>query len=262
MKTHSTLPPTATVFEQLARHLDGFAYKRGAYTGDAPADTSRRGRSHYRVARRAPTHIAIVFHATDIIRCYADEPDTLMLDSGGWHDSPTTRAAYWEAPLGPLVPGVSLGSPYNVPTPRPVGSMTAINWTAFYDGMRVDLVRSRDGRPLRWEVRDPRPLLKFVADREARKEVASYPAYKEFRQALPILFDGCALNGTIYRRSFGQLVLSDFDDPADWPGIIARAAAETRTWRTRTWREESTPAKANKWVYDHLTKHLTLTVPA
>ena len=257
MRTHSTLPPTAAVFDHLSRHIDGFAYTKGQFKGDAPADTSRRGKTHYRVARRSPTHIAVVFHSTDIIRCYAAEPDTLLLDSGGWHDSPTTRQAYWEAPLGPRTPGVSLYSPYNVPTPRPVGSMTAIRGTAFYDGMRVDLTRSHEGHPLQWVPREPKPLMKFVADRPARRAVRAHPGYAEFRQALPLLFDGCSAEGTIYRHSVGQLHLSDFDDPANWPDIIARAASSTRTWNT-----PSTPEKADKWVYDHLTNHLRITVPA
>ena len=52
-------------------------------------------------------------------------------------------------------------------------------------------------------------------------------------------------------------MLADFDDPANWPDIIAHAAANTRTWPT-----ESTTAKADKWVYDHLTNPLRVTVPA
>ena len=257
MRTHSTLPHTATVYDQLARHIDGFAYTKGAYKGDAPADASRRGKTHFRVARRSPTHISVVFHATDIIRCYAAEPDTLLLDSGGWHDSPTTRKAYWEAPLGPRTPGVSLHSPYNVPCPRPVGSLTAIRGTAFYDSMKVDLLRSADGRPLQWVPRDPRPLMKFAADREARATVRAHPGYAAFRQALPILFDGCKGKGITYWHSHSQIGLAEFDDPANWPDIISRAASQTCDWRT-----ESTPAKADKWVYDHLTNHLRVTVPA
>lgn len=243
-----------TIYTQLEAYLAKHAYSKGQYKGDAPADPDRRGRTHIRVVRRSPSQISIVMHATDIVRCYADEPDTLMLDSNGWHDSPTTREAYWDlggfrCPLAGL-PRIDLSTP-RTPSPRPDCSRTAFLGRAWVDGVRV----THDA-PHGWEHTELPPIKKFVADREARKRVANYPPFKEFMQTLPVLLEGAARMPSAALFGFGQLMLSDFDDPANWPGIIRRAIFADRS------NGSTTPEWARRWVYNHMTSHLRTSVPA
>ena len=83
-----------TMYERLQAHLTKHAYKRGANKGDAPLDSSRRGRSHERVSTRRD-HMAVRFWNTDVIRAYPD--GRIVLNCGGWYMSPTTKTCVNDA---------------------------------------------------------------------------------------------------------------------------------------------------------------------
>ena len=255
MNPHNTpnaLPPTATAYERLAYHLANHAYTRGVNKGDAPADASRRARSHFRVVRRSPTRLAVLFHRTDILTVTSDAPDTLVLNTDGYHANPTTREAYWGLGRGPLfaLPRILLATP-PTRTPRPVSSQTSILGGAFYDGLTLDLVRTEDGRPLRWEPRDPKPLTRFVADREARRAVLGDPRVKAFFAALPVIYDGAIRSNAAPRVPTGPHVF----EPENWPNIIKWAYHQTRWW------VQATPEFIAQKVRARLTDHLTKEVP-
>lgn len=79
-----------TAFTKLKMHLDRHAYKKGGYKGDAPADSSRRGKTHFRVVgRKSLGCMAVRMHNTDIITAYED--GRLILDCRGWAHSSTTK---------------------------------------------------------------------------------------------------------------------------------------------------------------------------
>lgn len=83
--------PKPTLYTTLSLHHSRYEYKRGYYLGDAPAIADKRWKSHFRVQKLRDC-MAVMFHNTRIIRAYPD--GTVMLDSAGWSDSPTTRAAF------------------------------------------------------------------------------------------------------------------------------------------------------------------------
>lgn len=80
---------------ELKFHLDRHIYKRGAYKGEAPADPSRRGKTQFRVIKGNGGQMIVRYHHADIMTAYED--GRIVLDTRGWHDSPTTRSAMNEA---------------------------------------------------------------------------------------------------------------------------------------------------------------------
>jgi hypothetical protein len=76
-----------TPYEKLKEHLAEHKYKRGAHTGDAPADSSRRWRNHVRV-REDNGDMVVTMFETNILRVSPDNIITLSL--GRW-DGSTTR---------------------------------------------------------------------------------------------------------------------------------------------------------------------------
>lgn len=203
-----TTQPTA--YENLKAHLSHHAYKRGAYKGAAPADASRRGRNRHRVEDRG-SYIVIVFHATHIIRAYPD--GRLVLDTNGWSEHPTTKAAVSDSLR-------ICGHQYRgyLHAVRHGGySQTAFRNLRFYDGMELD-VTGRVTTPLK-------PFSKRVADREARAEFRADTA--DFRAMLPVL------HATTTPRRTWPDPRRDFDNPKKWADIVAHYWRPTHqeTWR-------------------------------
>jgi hypothetical protein len=76
---------------KLTMHLSRHMYKRGQFKGDAPADSSRRAKSHFRVIKGNGGQMIVRFHNADLISAYED--GRIKLNTEGWHTAPTTRAA-------------------------------------------------------------------------------------------------------------------------------------------------------------------------
>lgn len=195
----------------LNRHIAKHAYKKGAYQGAAPADASRRNRSHYRVERRDGA-IAVVFHHTDILTAY--ENGTVVLDSGTWHDAPTTREAMTHALAlagyrGWLTTKTLSGyrqTAFQMP-PKAGGAWLSMRW---HDGITI----TPDGA-----VSGAGPLLRYEADREARKawreEAAPYKAM------LPVLVAGLEARNGRYDGYPGAPQHDDTFEPEMWPALTA-----------------------------------------
>jgi hypothetical protein len=80
---------------KLQLHLSRHMYKRGQFKGDAPADSSRRAKSHFRVIKGNGGQMIVRMHNADLITAYED--GRIKLDTKGWHGSPTTRKCMHEA---------------------------------------------------------------------------------------------------------------------------------------------------------------------
>jgi hypothetical protein len=80
---------------KLKLHLERNMYKRGRNKGDAPADSSRRAKTHFRVIQGNGGQMIVRFHNADILSAYDD--GHIVLNTNGWHASPTTRSAMGEA---------------------------------------------------------------------------------------------------------------------------------------------------------------------
>jgi len=76
------------MYTKLSMHLERHMYKKGAHKGDAPADSSRRGKTHYRVVKGNDDTYRVRMHGTDLITAYPD--GKVKITTGGWWDSPTT----------------------------------------------------------------------------------------------------------------------------------------------------------------------------
>lgn len=212
-----------TLHTTLSLHHSRYEYKRGQYQGDAPADASRRWKSHFRVQKLTDGSYAVLFHNTRIIRAYPD--GTVMLDSAGWDGSPTTRDAFGY--YGYWLRSHRVGSYAQTvlcPSRRYLGPRVR-----FYDGMTL----GPD-----WRLTSPsRPLMRRVADRATRKEWREDADVMAFRAALPVLH---AAVGAMEPRATAQLRYSlDFrrissacDRHENWPAIVARYYRDTpaETW--------------------------------
>ena len=125
-----------TPYLKLKLHLDQHVYKRGAYKGDAPADPSRRSRTHVRVVPGRPIEggpmIVRMYH-TDILR--VTEDNRICISTRGWFTS-TTKQNLNDA-LARFVGWGRVGTQrvfgYNHEVIRIIGKTYR-----FYDGMEFD----------------------------------------------------------------------------------------------------------------------------
>jgi hypothetical protein len=213
-------------FARLKLHIERHKYTKGRHAGEAPADTSRRAKTHFRVVQRTNSRIDIVFHSTSILRTSADSPN-IVLDSGGWHASPTTREALRDA----VYLATQQGG-WWVRTHHENGySQTAVAGYAFYDGMEFD--------PEFRLVSPPQPFKAYRADREANK--AFLDRAKDFRAMLPVLHTAGrqALTADVTRQwiTLGYCekdrVLRCLDTPELWPLLAGLYHKDThqQTWQ-------------------------------
>lgn len=193
-----------TPYQNLKLRWERDQYKRGQFKGDAPLE--KREATHKRILTPSESRVQVLMHRTIIMTAYAD--GRFVLNTDGWHDSPTTRETVGSALHAAGLRGYL--------TSERIGnySQTAIviggvgKWR-FEDGMEF----SHNG-----ELLSPAPKWqKYVADREARK--AKVAELKPLLDMLPILHSAQYLNG----HTPGRLVdISQFnpDDPELWPGIV------------------------------------------
>ena len=222
-----------TAYSTALLHISRNAYKRGAYKGDAPADTGQRGKSHFRIVDRGD-HCAVRFHNTDIIRAY--ENGDIVLSSNGWVNSPTTRKAFAE---GLAV----LGMRYTVTEPHGLNyrshNQTVVtahpNTYVYYDGMRFN----QEGHLLTL----PRAFHEKRIDREETKELAKEIADSGFKAMYALIYATCSPDVRLCLAPQNTRdKLTDADRACDWPGIVAHYKwSRSFDYQTRTsgWTENS-----------------------
>lgn len=216
-----------TPYTKLKFHIERYKYTKGAYRGEAPADTRRRGKTKFRVVQRTPDRIDIIFHHTSILRVSEDSPN-IVLDSAGWHESPTTREALRYAVY------LATGQRVWFGTRRENGyAQTAVGgkWV-FYDGMEFD--------PEMNLVSPPKPFKAYRADREANKALLELA--KPYRGILPVLHTACPTIGydanartTWYSlgRTEADRIEAALQMPEHWPLMTQLYWRETHklTWQ-------------------------------
>ena len=201
-----------TAQTNLQLHLERHEYKRGRYKGDAPADDSRRARTHFRVT---PDH-TVVFHTTVILTARPD--GTIRLHTNGWDSAPTTREAMNHAIF------VAVKKPVYMHSKRYNGlSQTAIGQHRYYDGMVFDSDMQL--------VSSPAPFSAYATDREATKALRDAAA--PLRAMLPILVaaEGANPAPTHQRhapwyniragRTDTDRAMYIFDNPEHWPAFVS-----------------------------------------
>ncbi|WP_372827304.1 hypothetical protein [Polaromonas sp.] len=85
-----------TTYTQLQLHLSRYEYKRGQYTGDAPADYRRRAKNNFRVRKFVSEDaFGIKFYNANLITAYPN--GDIVIDCAGWGNRVTTGAAMYYA---------------------------------------------------------------------------------------------------------------------------------------------------------------------
>lgn len=219
--------PSVTPFGNLRLHIERHAYKKGAYAGAAPADTSRRGKSHFRVEMRG-TYISVVFHCTSILRAFDD--GRVVLNTDGWHESPTTRAALEDALYISGYRGWLrsdrrngyMNTVLNIPSARG-GARIRVGWA---DGITI----SPTG-----EVTGYAPIKAYRADKEARK--AWREQAQPFKEMLPVLLAGLEAQGTGRGYlPYGNSIQGAALYPEHWPNLAEYLAFHSGYDAPAAWR--------------------------
>lgn len=212
---------------KLKLHLERYVYKRGRNKGEAPADPSRRAKTHFRVIKGNGGQMIVRFHNADLLSAYED--GRIVLDTKGWHASPTTRTAM-NFTLGFFGVGA-------VGSVRKGGySQTGIRVNGktyrYYDGMEF----AADGTPLT-------PLKVFTAKRTDREETAEFRAdikASGFVGVFPVLYAAAEVPERTWIPTMAKKIMTSDYHANDWPQLVA--LTKYPTWRARHY---SRPAHDN-----------------
>ena len=214
----------------LALHIQRHKYTKGAHTGEAPADTSRRAKTHFRVLHYPYNDTyAVRFHNTDILTAYTD--GRIRLHTNGWHDSPTTREAMRDAIFIATKQRAYLHSVRHnglSQTALRINTTTGTRSYRYYDGMEF-----LNGQLITTEA----PFERYVADKDARAVVRAEA--QPLRDVMPLLLASLPPNPSTHHTLPGywdatsaRRLRDTLQDPDKWQGIVARHAKPTpqQTW--------------------------------
>ncbi len=165
-----------TTYAKLKLHLERHEYKRGQFKGDAPLDAKRRGRSHTRVFDHGLRR-GVVMHNTRILTAYEDR---FVLDSGGWHYSPTTRDALNRALQFTPIAGSYLHSRVVSGISQITLRLSGVGCVLYYDGMEFD-AQGKLTTPLK-------PFMQRRINREESKEFVQEVKDSGFKAMFPLLY--------------------------------------------------------------------------
>lgn len=203
-----------TAYSTALLHISRYAYQRGAHKGDAPADSSSRRKTHFRML--ALTGRCVVrFHNTNIITAY--ENGDVEFDARGWVDSPTTRRAFDDGLHALKIRNVS--RPYGMAhrSAQHTVVKAAGGVYVYYDGMRFD----QDGELLT----APRLFQEYRIDRMETADLAQELKDSGFKAMFPVIYATCKVEGELILHLTPQDMrdkLGDADRACDWPEIVAK----------------------------------------
>lgn len=214
-----------TAYGNLSLHHSRHEYKRGAYKGDAPADSSNRAKAHFRVIKPEYDHYTapykVRFWMTNIILAYPD--GRIKINANGFDNRPTTRKAMNEA----LHICGFRGYLYS----RRIGqlSQTAISINGksyrYYDCMEFDAEGTLLTPPKEWQAE--------VMDTDQTKAFRAQT--KAFWGMFPVLFatrnkDRAFMVGIFnipgYKGSIVTPAASILDNPENWPLVVSYYTSE------------------------------------
>lgn len=241
-----------TMYANLREHLAKYAFKRGKYKGDAPADASNRAKSHFRVhmgAYRAGEYgtMQVIFHDTAIITAYPD--GSIELNMGGFEDAPTTRAAYRHAmgAFGTFSSFITSMKHFGISqtcvfTYRPETNQKTY---LYYRYMKFDI----DGKLL------SAPILfrRRGIDKEASKEFTQGMKDSGFKIMFPLLFATAEkpnktemMNTRIPNAEMLRFHLTNPDRAGFWPTLVGRY--KYYGYRTSVMRMEDARTREECWA--------------
>ena len=207
-------------YQQLAASLEKNQYKRGQFKGDAPADPSRRGRSHIRIVKGAHTQdynsvMSVRMYATDILKAFPD--GTIEINLRGWESSSTTRANLNDV-LGTYRRGqrrlyLSTAHVFGISQPSIYTNDKAY---LYYGGMQFDAEGKLMTPPMAFEARR--------LDRDEAKEFTDDLKESSFKDMFPLLYATCTADEyRMFTPTPRELraILTDKDCADDWSELIA-----------------------------------------
>lgn len=197
-----------TAHTKLKLHLERYAYKRGRNTGEAPADSSRRGKTHFRVIRGNGGQMIVRFHNADLLTAYED--GHIVLETNGWHASPTTRTAMNQA-----LCFFGMGSVHSV---RKGGySQTGVRMNGktyrYYDGMAFDAEGKLMGQ-----------AKQFSAKRTDREETAEFRfdiKHSGFVDMFPVLYAAAECPTHSWLPVSTRKIMAEDHNSNFWPDLVA-----------------------------------------
>jgi hypothetical protein len=237
-----------TAYGNLSLYHSRHEYKRGAYKGDAPADSSRRAKAHFRIVKPDPAYptdpYKVRFWATNILTAYPD--GRVKINCNGFDDRPTTRGAMNHA----LHICGFRGHMFS----RRLGalSQTAISINGksyrYYDGMEFDAEGTLLTPPQAWEA--------VITDTDKTKAFRAQT--KEFWAMFPVLFATRSNDHAFRTRIFdilhaangfvGAPAASILDNPEHWPVIVS--------YYTSSY-DDDQPKQARAHLMQLFTQHMT-----
>lgn len=192
---------------RLKLHLERHAYKRGAHKGDAPLDSTRRGKTHWRVMRGNGGQMLVRMWGTEVMTAYED--GTIVLRASGWEHSPTTRQcinyALGFAGFGRIHSLRKWGISHTVVT---VGSQS---WL-YYDGMEF----SADGKLMS----PPMEFDKRITDTDETAEFRREIKESGFVDMFPVLFAAASADDRGYVRS-AENAMTNEHLAHQWPSVVS-----------------------------------------
>jgi hypothetical protein len=199
---------------KLKLHLERHVYKRGRNKGEAPADSSRRAKTHFRVIQGNGGQMIVRFHNADILSAYED--GRIVLNTRGWESSPTTRVAMNHALCFFGMGGVgSVNKGGYSQTGIRMGSKTY----RYYDGMEF----AADGTLMTF-------AKSFTAKRTDREETAEFRKdLKEsgFLDVFPVLYAVAGVPERTWIPVTTHKIMTNEHLSGHWPELVALAKYNT-----------------------------------
>jgi hypothetical protein len=232
---------------RLSMHLDRHMYKRGRNKGDAPADSARRGKSHFRVIKGNGGQMIVRMHNADLMTAYED--GRIKLDTRGWHDSQTTRACMNEALCFFGMGGMSaIGRlryrGYSQAALR-MGSKTY----RYYDGMEF----SADGTLLT----PPKPFTAKITDREETAEFRADIKESGFVDVFPILYAAAEPPAITWMATSAEKVMKSDAHANSWSTLVAITKYPGYRYRNQNRPKHPNHKAALRALIASITKNMT-----
>jgi hypothetical protein len=230
---------------KLKLHLERHMYKRGRNTGEAPADASRRGKTHFRVIKGNGGQMIVRMHNADLITAYED--GRIRLDTRGWHDSPTTRGCMNDALSSFFGRGTLSSVRYRGYSQT---GIRLINMTyRYYDGMEF----SADGVLLT-------PAKVFTAKLTDREETAEFRADVKasgFADVFPVLYAAAEPSNDHWMATPTRKLMTCEHLAHHWPHLISIIKYPRYSYRNRNQPEYPDHKAALRALTASVTKNMT-----
>lgn len=199
---------TMTTYTKLKLHLERHMYKRGKNKGAAPADSSRRSKTHFRVRANNDTMV-VRMHHTDILTAYED--GTVRLSTGGWWTSTTLRNL--NTALGSFFTGPRMWVGGRRVFGMSQQTITRASGTVmFFHGIMFDAYGNQRGTPV--------PFERKRADKDERAEFRRDVAESGFKDAFPILYQAAGVPEVSWLNASMEKLVRDDVYVNQWPDVI------------------------------------------